>query len=43
MDTRFFDMLEDAGHNDINAVPNRIDVHFNGIAQIAVDEHRRVA
>ena len=43
MDARFLDMLEDARDHDIVAVANRVDIHLDGIAQIAVDQHRRIA
>ena len=42
MDARFLDMLEHAGHDDIGAVAQRVDIDLDRIAQIAVDQHRRI-
>ena len=43
MDAGFFDVLHDASHEHIFAVAQRIDVHFRGVGEIAVDQHRAVA
>src|SRR3546814_1499508 len=43
MDARFLDMLEHTRDDDGFAVGQRIDVHLDRVAQIAVDQHRAVA
>ncbi len=43
MHAGFLDMFHDAGHKHISAVGKSIDIHFDCIAQIAVDQHRAVA
>ncbi len=43
MDARFLDMLEHARHDDLVAVADRVHVHLDRVAQILVDQHRRVA
>ena len=40
MDARFFDVLHDAGDINVLAVTQRIHVNFDGILQIAVQQHR---
>ena len=40
MDAGLFDVLHDAGDEDILAVADRIDIDLDGIGKIAVDEHR---
>ena len=43
MHTGFFDMLQYAGHRNVGAIADRIDIHLDRVAQILVDQHRRVA
>ena len=44
MHARFLDMLHDAGDEDVAvAVADRIDIHFGGAVEEAVDQHRIVA
>eukprot|EP01136_Pigoraptor_vietnamica_P010232 Opistho-1_new@47646 len=43
MDARFLDMLQHAGHEHIVAIAQRIDIDLDRVAQILVDQHRRVA
>src|ERR1700745_957083 len=40
MDTCLFDMLHDAGDLDLPAVGDSVDVGFERVLQIAVDQHR---
>ena len=40
MDPGFLDMLQDAGHRDVHAVADRVDIDLDRVAQIAVDQHR---
>ena len=41
MDSRLLDMLEHAADGDVAPVADRVDVDLDGVAQIAVDQHRR--
>ena len=43
MHARFLDMLEHAAHRDVGPVADRVDVDFDRVAQIAVDQHRALA
>src|SRR3546814_10926787 len=43
MDARFLDMLEHTRDDDGFAVGQRIDVHLDSVAQLAVDQNRAVA
>ena len=43
MDPCFLDMLEDPRDRDVGAVADRVDIDLDRIAQIAVDQHRRLA
>ena len=43
MDARLLDMLHHAGDDHVVAVAQRIHVHLDRVAQIAIDQHRRVA
>ncbi len=40
MDARFLDMFHDAGDEHILAVGDAVDIDFNGVGEIGVDEHR---
>ena len=43
VDARFFDVFHDAGDEHVLAIANGIDVHFDGVGEVAVDQHRAVA
>jgi hypothetical protein len=44
MDSRLFDVLHDAGDEDVLILVGQgIDVDLDGVAQIGIDQHRRVA
>jgi hypothetical protein len=39
MHTGFFDVLHDAGDQDVVAIGERVDVNFGGVFQEAINEH----
>ena len=44
MDSRLLDMLHDTGNEDVLVlVGQRIDIDLDGVAQVGIDQHRRVA
>ena len=42
MDAGFFDVFHDPGNVDLFAITDRVNVHFDGVAQVAVDQHGSV-
>ena len=40
MNARFFDVLHDAGDQNIFAIAQRIDIDFSGILEESIDQHR---
>ena len=43
MDAGFLDMLHDAGDIDVGAVREAVDIDFDGVAEVAVEEQRVLA
>ena len=40
MHARFLDMFHDPGDEGLRAVAQHIDIHFGGIAEVGIDQHR---
>ena len=40
MDARLFDVLDDAGNHHILAVAQQVNIHFSGVFQKVINEHR---
>ena len=40
VDARLFNVFHDARHKDILAIGNHIHIHFRGVGEIGVDQHR---
>jgi hypothetical protein len=43
VDTGLFDMLHHTRHDDLFAIAQRINVAFDRVAQILIDQHWRIA
>ena len=43
MDAGLLDVLHDAADEDVLAVGERVDVDLDGVGEVAVDQHRRLA